>query len=108
MSRPFASEDDLIDSLNRSKGKHLTDLDVAVGYYDTKKPLVAVTNYILTSKDVNALIEWLKMRKIITGGHERHTLLGRRLNLIVSYACCTETVVPALAPKFGAIKVMIG
>ena len=108
MSRPFTSEDDLIDAVNKSKGKHLTDLDVAIGYYDKKKPLVAVTNYILSSKDVDALIKWLKRKKTVTGGHERHTLLGRRINLIVSYACCTKTFVPALAPKYGLVKVMVG
>lgn len=107
-SRPFASEDDLIDTLNKSKGKHLTDLEVAVGKFDRKKPLVAVTNYILSSKDVDGLIEWLKNKRKTNGGHERHSIIGRRLILIVSYACCTNTVIPALAPKYGTIKLMIG
>ena len=107
-SRPFASEDVLIDRLNKSRGKRLTDLEVAIGEFDKQKPLVAVTNYILSSKDVDGLIEWLKEKKKKTGGHERHSLVGKRLILIVSYACCTKTLIPALAPKYGTIKLMIG
>lgn len=107
-SRPFHNEQDLIEVLKKSIGKRLTDIDVAIGAFDESKPLVVVTNYILNKKNIKRLIHWLEKKQKENGNHVRHSLVGRRVVMIVTYSCCAKTVIPALAPKYGSIRLMIG
>ena len=106
--RSFASEHELLTIMNRSLTMHLTDLQVALGDFDKKKPLVAVTNYILGLTDLAKLQGWLEERQKIQDTHMRHTLAGQRVRLIIEYSCCSKTAMPLLKPRYGTLKVKVG
>ena len=107
-NRAFNSEQDLLDAINKSQGRRLSDQQVAVGDFDMKRPLVAVTNYILSPEDLERLKIWLKHQKMLSGGNYRHSLKNSRVMLVISYACCTKTMISLLSPKYGTMKLKVG
>eukprot|EP00794_Sanderia_malayensis_P014313 gene14313-15802_t len=101
----WGNEKDLLHSLNRSAGLHLTSLQVAIGDMDPDKPLIAVANYILSVHDLNRLKNWLTEKFNANGEHVRHTLQNNRTMLIIEYYCCSQTNNDLLKPYYGTIKV---
>ncbi len=107
-TRSFSSEKELLKTLNESTGMHLSSLQVAVGDIDKKKPLVAMSNYILSEKELKRLKKWLAQKYEADGEHIRHSLRGSRTVVIVEYACCSETNYELLKPYYGILKVKVG
>ena len=108
LSRAFGTENELLKALDKSTGLHLSSLQIALGDMDENKPMVAVTNYIISLPDLKRLKKWLADKYKEVGEHVRNTLEGIRVKVLIEYGCCSRTNNAFLGPSYATLKLRVG